>query len=290
MSDGGVIDLTGHAAGRTHRSLRREQGQEVRRLRARQTQTASLSTLFVESQNSLLVLTGTIKTARALSWHFSTGAFRFGKGTCAIGLEKLVNAITAADGDSGKLGSAIVDIHGRYRQGIQSVRFWRCVQQEISEGCAKPRKGKPAAIQELARCVLKNPNHRGVAAMLRHLEERKAARTRPSRRSNSTITANSRRRSGWEDFADAETGLAEITHHRTYARPKPPAKAISTIHKAKGLECDSVVVMPCDAKTFPDKKDDTRCLLYVALSRATETPDARAVQRQPEPFVQDLKP
>jgi DNA helicase-2/ATP-dependent DNA helicase PcrA len=27
------------------------------------------------------------------------------------------------------------------------------------------------------------------------------------------------------------------------------------------------VVMPCDAKTFPDK-DDARCLLYVALSRA----------------------
>ena len=49
-------------------------------------------------------------------------------------------------------------------------------------------------------------------------------------------------------------------------RPKPPARAISTIHKAKGLECDSVIVMPCDAKTFPDKAD-ARCLLYVALSR-----------------------
>ena len=69
------------------------------------------------------------------------------------------------------------------------------------------------------------------------------------------------------NFPDAETGFAEITHHRTYARPKPPAKAISTIHKAKGLECDSVLLMPCDAKTFP-AKDDARCLLYVALSRA----------------------
>lgn len=48
---------------------------------------------------------------------------------------------------------------------------------------------------------------------------------------------------------------------------EPAARAISTIHKAKGLECGSVVVMPCDAKTFPDK-NDARCLLYVALSRA----------------------
>ena len=69
------------------------------------------------------------------------------------------------------------------------------------------------------------------------------------------------------DFDSAENGFAEITHRRVYSRPKPPEKAISTIHKAKGLECESVIVMPCDAKTFPDK-DETRCLLYVALSRA----------------------
>ena len=68
-------------------------------------------------------------------------------------------------------------------------------------------------------------------------------------------------------FESADAGLTEITNRRTYARPKPPEKAISTIHKAKGLECDSVIVMPCDAKTFPDKTD-ARCLLYVALSRA----------------------
>jgi DNA helicase-2/ATP-dependent DNA helicase PcrA len=69
------------------------------------------------------------------------------------------------------------------------------------------------------------------------------------------------------EFDTVDAGLAEITHRRSYSRPKPPAKAISTIHKAKGLECDSVIVMPCDGKTFPDKPD-AQCLLYVALSRA----------------------
>jgi DNA helicase-2/ATP-dependent DNA helicase PcrA len=60
-----------------------------------------------------------------------------------------------------------------------------------------------------------------------------------------------------------------ITHRRTYSRPKPPDKAISTIHKAKELECGSAIVMPCDARTFPERPD-ARCLLYVALSRATD--------------------
>jgi hypothetical protein len=69
-------------------------------------------------------------------------------------------------------------------------------------------------------------------------------------------------------FHDA--GLAEITHRRTYSRPKPPEKAISIIHKAKGLECGGVIVVPCDAKNFPDmplnkKKNVCSALVYEVL-------------------------
>ena len=74
-------------------------------------------------------------------------------------------------------------------------------------------------------------------------------------------------RSAWRDFETPEIGLADLAHRRAYSRPKPPDRAISTVHKAKGLECDSVILVPCDLKTFPDKPD-ARCLLYVALSRA----------------------
>jgi DNA helicase-2/ATP-dependent DNA helicase PcrA len=107
-----------------------------------------------------------------------------------------------------------------------------------------------------------------MAAMLRHLEKRKAAKDPVFEDIEFDNYREFKEAIRLGGFADAETGLAEITHHRTYARPKPPAKAISTIHKAKGLECDSAVVMPCDAATFSGKKDDARCLLYVALSRA----------------------
>ena len=113
---------------------------------------------------------------------------------------------------------------------------------------------------------MKEPDHRGAAGMLRHLSG--LAKT-GSAFSDVKIDHD---REFWEavrlrDFDAPETGLTEITHRRTHSRPKPPQKAISTIHKAKGLECDSVIVMPCDAETLPDKID-ARCLLYVAVSRA----------------------
>ena len=74
------------------------------------------------------------------------------------------------------------------------------------------------------------------------------------------------------------------THRRIYSRPKPPDKAISTIHKAKGLECESVIVIPCDARTFADKLD-ARCLLYVALSRAKTSLMLVVSRNNPSPLL-----
>ena len=127
-------------------------------------------------------------------------------------------------------------------------------------------RGKPATIQELARFLVTETNHFGVSKMLRRLSELITTD------GNFTDIKIDHRREFWEairlgDFGTAERGIAEITNRRIYSRPKPPEKAISTIHKAKGLECDSVIVMPCDAKNFPNNPE-ARCLLYVALSRA----------------------
>ena len=69
------------------------------------------------------------------------------------------------------------------------------------------------------------------------------------------------------DFSDADEGLSEIHRRRTFARPMPPNRAISTIHKAKGLECDNALIVPCDRQAF-SSTDYARSKLYVALSRA----------------------
>ncbi len=69
------------------------------------------------------------------------------------------------------------------------------------------------------------------------------------------------------DFDDAAQGFAEVMMRRSMMRPKPPTKSLSTVHKAKGLECDNVMLVNCDQGSFGETIYG-RCKLYVALSRA----------------------
>jgi superfamily I DNA/RNA helicase len=121
----------------------------------------------------------------------------------------------------------------------------------------------------LSRCLIDDPTHRGVAATLQRLLELKETESAFAKvQMDCYVEFREAIRLG--AFETPEAGLAEITHRRTYMCPKPPSRAISIIYKAKGLECDSVLLMPCDRKTFP-AKDDARCLLYVALRARAKT-------------------
>ena len=220
---------------------------------------------FQQAQTSLLILTRHNQTARSFRGFFNR-CIPLWEGHIRFGLERLVNAINTAQGDRVALAAATVKFMDDIGKGFSPSAFGNAFEQEVREGCTKSRRGKPAAIQELARFLVADPSHRGIARMLHRLSE---LRTTDAAFADIQMDCH---KEFWDavrlgDFDTVDAGLAEITHRRTYSRPKPPDKAISTIHKAKGLECDSVIVMPCDAKTFPDRPD-ARCLLYVALSRA----------------------
>lgn len=220
---------------------------------------------FEKSQSSLLILTHHNATARSLCAFFGRRVPLW-EGHVRTGLEKLVVAMTDKHGDRDAIAAAVITFMDDTGKGFSPSAFGDRFLQEAHEGCVKVTKGKPARIQELARFVVNEPDHRGVAKMLRRLAELK----------ETDVAFGDVEMDSYREFWDAvkvgafeaaDVGLAEITHRRAHTRPEPPAKAISNIHKAKGLECDGVIVMPCDAKTFPNK-DDARCLLYVALSRA----------------------
>jgi DNA helicase-2/ATP-dependent DNA helicase PcrA len=222
---------------------------------------------FVRSEASLLVLTHFNDIARSLRAFFQR-RLPLWEGHTRSGLEALVDATQDRRGDPAGLAKAIVRFMGEIGKGFSPSAFGDRFVKEAREGCTGWASGKPAAIQDLARLLVVDPDHRGVAKVLRQLAILKRCR---SDFANIEVDCH---KEFWEavrlgGFEDAVNGFAEITHHRTYSRPKPPLKAISTIHKAKGLECGSVVVMPCDAQSFPDKFD-ARCLLYVALSRAKD--------------------
>jgi DNA helicase-2/ATP-dependent DNA helicase PcrA len=237
---------------------------------------------FERAQTSLLILTPYNDTARSFRGFFNR-RIPLWEGHTRPGLEKLVDALAARQGDRAALAAAIVAFMGEVGKGFSPSAFGNRFEKEVREGCTGNCRGKPATIQELARFVVAEANHCGVAKMLRRLSDLTTTDV------NFADVKIDCRREFWEairlgDFDTVDNGFAEITHRRIYSRPKPPEKAISIIHKAKGLECDSVVVMPCDAKNFPDKPE-ARCLLYVALSRAKSRLMLVVSRNSPSPLL-----
>lgn len=237
---------------------------------------------FEKSQISLLVLTHFNDTARSLRGFFNR-RIPLWEGHTRSGLEKLVDAIRTSQGDHAALADAVVTFMGDVGKGFSPSAFGDKFKQEARDGCTAARRGKPATIQELARLLVSEADHRGVAKMLRRLSELRATD------SNFADIEVDCYREFWDavhlgNFDTPDTGLTEITNRRTYSRPKPPERAISIIHKAKGLECESVIVMPCDARNFPDKLD-ARCLLYVALSRAKKRLMLVVSRNNPSPLL-----
>lgn len=222
---------------------------------------------FVQSSTSLLVLTHYNETARSFRSFFNR-RIPLWEGHTRTALEDLIDTIKGSQGDCPALAGAVVRFMKEIGKGFSPSAFGDRFEKEVRDRCTARSRGKSATIQNLARLLLAEPDHRGVAKTLAHLAE-----LRQSDQDFSTIEID-HYKEFWEavklgTFEDPDNGFAEITNRRNYARGKPPEKAISTIHKAKGLECGSVVLMPCDASTFPDR-NDARCLLYVALSRAKD--------------------
>jgi hypothetical protein len=237
---------------------------------------------FERAQMSLLILTRYNETARSFRGFFNR-RIPLWEGHTRPGLEKLVDALAAGQGNRAAIAAAVVAFMGEVGKGFSPSAFSDRFEKEVNEGCTGSCRGKPATIQELARFLVAEANHNGVAKMLRRLSE---LTTTDGNFSDIKIDC---RKEFWEairlgDFDTADNGFAEITHRRIYSRPKPPEKAISTIHKAKGLECDSVIVMPCDRKNFPDKPE-ARCLLYVALSRAKNRLMLVVSRKSPSPLL-----
>ena len=236
---------------------------------------------LLRDETSLLVSTRYNDTAQSLRAFFNRRVPLW-EGYTRQSLDRLVEAINTSTGDGTALATAVVAFMNEVGKGFSPSAFGNRFKLEVQNGCLKTTKGKPALVQRLARCLVDDPSHRGVAAVLESIAE-----LRSSEPTFADIEVDCVR-----EFRDAirlgsfetpDAGLAEITHRRTYGRPKPPDRAISTIHKAKGLESDSVIIMPCNKQTFPDK-EEARCLLYVALSRARKRLMLVVSREEPSPL------
>jgi DNA helicase-2/ATP-dependent DNA helicase PcrA len=166
--------------------------------------------------------------------------------------------------------------------GFSDSQFATRLRSEVAGGCTKPARGKPAQIQALARRIVDQPDHAGVGTFLRALHGAIKGQTA------FTGVHIDYPREYWEavrlDAAtDPQSGLAEQARHNAHTRRLPPPRAISTIHKAKGLEAPNVMIMPCDGTTFREKD---RRLLYVAISRASRRLTLVVSRSNPSPILE----
>lgn len=171
--------------------------------------------------------------------------------------------------------------------GFSDSSFAKRLVKEVSEEISKPGRGKVLLIQKIAKHILATPTHVGIAMALAELDQ-----LRKNNVEFSGIHIN-HRREYWEavrlgKFSDPELGLAELTSQRNFGLKSMPSKVISTIHKAKGLESDHVVITAFDQSTFPNT-EEKRCLLYVALSRAKHSLTIITSKDRPSPMIQGVR-
>lgn len=182
-------------------------------------------------------------------------------------LSTLLTDIQSIDGNAVTAGEALTRFMSSIAKGFTNSTHGNMLKAEIECGCSKIRTGKPANIQYLARMLLDEPNHLGIAksiAAINQFIEISAA-------GFSDVQVDLKREF-WESqklaqYKDATQGYATITVRRSVMRPKPNPKTLSTVHKVKGLECSNTMIMHCDRAGFGNTTYG-RCKLYVALSRA----------------------
>ena len=198
-------------------------------------------------------------------------------------MSKLLGACRRSAGDPVALGRATCSFLENVGKGFSATAYGNRLVQELETKCAKPSRGKPAEIQSIARLILQEPNHVGVGAAINHI--RHLMRTSEH---FSDIRIDLRR-----EFAEAcriqaypeiSTVLAGQAHQHSTQRVDMPPKVISTIHKAKGLETLNAILLPCDANNFANTEKN-RCLLYVALSRASESLALVVPRVNPSPLI-----
>ncbi len=182
----------------------------------------------------------------------------------------LFAGLSTGHGNPEALAQSVTTFMGSVAAGFSPSSHGDRLLQEVRTGAARPTTGKPANIQEVARCLLNNPSHTGVSDALAKI----AALVKDTATGFDTVkidhSSELRDAVRIGQFAGPDEGFAEVSRMRSYSHPSLPKKVLSSIHKAKGLECDHAMLMACDKAQFTSTLY-AKSKMYVALSRAKKS-------------------
>jgi hypothetical protein len=122
----------------------------------------------VKRANSLLVLTTQNDTVHALHAFFSR-RLPIWEGHVRESLAALIEEVAERKGDAVHVAKAAVAFVQNVATGFSPSAYANRLLTEVADGCRARCSKKPAALQELGRIILCQPDHKGVACFLSHL-------------------------------------------------------------------------------------------------------------------------
>lgn len=280
LKDGGVVDLTQAIPPQVRVIVADNQAQRRGAFQTSQDEARELRRMM--AAGDLLVLSRHNDTVSGLRAFYGRRA-PIWEGHTREALEAFVSCLSAANDDASAVAQGIVEFLGAVGVGFSPTAFGDRFKSEVANRCAKSARGMPATLQGLARLVLAEPNHKGASKVLAQVTKlaRDHAAFDAVKIDHSREYAEAISLGGFDDLLQ---GFGEITLRRTQMRQPLPARAISTVHKAKGFERDNVLVVPCDGTHFSDNRA-SRCALYVAMSRARRQLNLVVSRANPSPLV-----
>lgn len=233
-------------------------------------------------EGSVMVLAPTNERVGALS-AFWGRRIPVWEGHTRAALADLVQTAQAHKGDAEALARGLLRFASAIGSGFSASSHGDRLLEEVRDGCTKPARGKPGNIQQIARHVLAAPDHQGIALALNELNELIEAKADGFTDIKVVHRSELRDAIRLRSFTCPDEGFAEIARRRSHVMPSPPSRTLSTIHKAKGLECDNAVLIAGDRDQFGGTRY-ARCKLYVALSRAKRSLSIVISHDKPSPL------
>jgi DNA helicase-2/ATP-dependent DNA helicase PcrA len=237
---------------------------------------------IARKSSQLFVLTVGNERVNHLNAFFNRSV-RIWEGHGREALSTLVKSIEDNPRSASGMAEALLTFVEETCTGFSASLHGRRLRQEIQDGCRKPARGMPAHLQAIGRVILDEPDHRGISRSLTLLRAHITSKTPGFTKATIDLKSEFQDAVKLGGYPSATEGLIEISRRRTFSHPQPPTKCISTVHKAKGLECDNALVMMCDKQSFADT-DYKRRLLYVGLSRAMKNLTLVICRDKPSPL------
>jgi DNA helicase-2/ATP-dependent DNA helicase PcrA len=269
LQDGGVVNLAGHLPkGLSIHFAENSANVPHKALSMTKEHRAPVNALMRRNDQLLVLTVGNDRVAHLNA--FFGRSMRIWEGHTREHLSALNTCVRKHAGDIDAIADgflAFVFATGtRFSPSTHGARL----KAEVEQRCSKPARGMPAHLQTIARFLIAEPDHRGIARALAQLVDLVDRKEAGFNEVEFDLRSEIRDAIRIGDFHSVDEGFAEITRRRTFSHPQPPRRCLSTIHKSKGLECDNALMLMCDRPSFSGTAYKRR-LFYVGMSRAKKT-------------------